>query len=902
MLYVVGSVLVVYIAIRAYRHVSHRSDPSVALPRPVNETTPRKSLFAFTRTNGGKFSAWKLPVPWSRSPARSSFQGKAANTTFSRDLSIELLPTTALPPPPTLIPTSPPLVDLSTPSALEASTGSRFSASLPSSPRRQALSLWQQLPSSPGHSLKGHINILHPAFPRPPSPHALLATTPPQRQKRSRSLGGVPVRRLSGGQSGLRNKLDVELLDLVPGHARETSEEHLLIDFSSSSDNQVPGPMDDPATISPAASDIGILPPSNKIVEPRPMPLVDDIGDDSNVVSTQPKSEPDDDTAWMWFNSNAPSTIRSYDARVLAPRTQADPFMGERKFAFPLPLPFPKIEKLIDIPSEDACLELNSLDSSRTLVEVGSDLLAKEDYSLPHVPQESAVDIDVSQTIDPFSDDYAVDYIPSLSQTRVDKVDQVQTNQDSSYSPLVDVGGNESQVQSDQHPPAYPLLIDVGDAHTETSAAGLVFGDSQISSETNPTIPVVGFPIPSLSTDPSSQAEQTDWHWVEANDPWADHVTMQDETLALNPAYGGAIDSQDIQVGNRFMETSPGGSLLATSLDADDEVPHLSLDDPSPAEELRLSHIVRGQLDDEDEEDATPRPTPVSIDIQLPASDDGNPLPGTINTDMARYDIPGNTLPIGHDDEQAVVTENFPDPDLLPLPEFNSPSSIVEVMEPSINHSEDEQLKFEPRLSPQMLTPPASPPSLSPALLNQRKAGKSLPPSPMNGPKNLSVASDVTRGRSRSPHVLLSDERKEEHGDSIQDSDLPIPCPAKSTEDLPSAKAEEDAETMELDEMEENEETSLPGSLSEVSSTSPLATSIAPSKTAQTVASLFAEKSGPASFYPSVRAIVRQPVEIALAMQLRPGLGAGADPAWMVRFLMAMFGWFAVLVSGQENY
>jgi hypothetical protein len=39
--------------------------------------------------------------------------------------------------------------------------------------------------------------------------------------------------------------------------------------------------------------------------------------------------------------------------------------------------------------------------------------------------------------------------------------------------------------------------------------------------------------------------------------------------------------------------------------------------------------------------------------------------------------------------------------------------------------------------------------------------------------------------------------------------------------------------------------------------------------------------------------------DIALAMQLRPGLGIGADPAWMVRFLMSMFGWFAVMLTSQ---
>ncbi|KAG2133110.1 hypothetical protein BD769DRAFT_1447486 [Suillus cothurnatus] len=40
--------------------------------------------------------------------------------------------------------------------------------------------------------------------------------------------------------------------------------------------------------------------------------------------------------------------------------------------------------------------------------------------------------------------------------------------------------------------------------------------------------------------------------------------------------------------------------------------------------------------------------------------------------------------------------------------------------------------------------------------------------------------------------------------------------------------------------------------------------------------------------------------DIALAMQLRPGRGIGADPAWMVRFLMAIFGWFAVALTGNQ--
>lgn len=39
-------------------------------------------------------------------------------------------------------------------------------------------------------------------------------------------------------------------------------------------------------------------------------------------------------------------------------------------------------------------------------------------------------------------------------------------------------------------------------------------------------------------------------------------------------------------------------------------------------------------------------------------------------------------------------------------------------------------------------------------------------------------------------------------------------------------------------------------------------------------------------------------IDIALAMQLRPGFGEGADAAWLVRFLMGIFGWVTVMVSG----
>jgi len=39
-------------------------------------------------------------------------------------------------------------------------------------------------------------------------------------------------------------------------------------------------------------------------------------------------------------------------------------------------------------------------------------------------------------------------------------------------------------------------------------------------------------------------------------------------------------------------------------------------------------------------------------------------------------------------------------------------------------------------------------------------------------------------------------------------------------------------------------------------------------------------------------------IDLALAMQLRMGFGATADAAWLMRFLMALFGWIAVIVRG----
>lgn len=54
----------------------------------------------------------------------------------------------------------------------------------------------------------------------------------------------------------------------------------------------------------------------------------------------------------------------------------------------------------------------------------------------------------------------------------------------------------------------------------------------------------------------------------------------------------------------------------------------------------------------------------------------------------------------------------------------------------------------------------------------------------------------------------------------------------------------------------------------------------------------------------ATRRAYRVPVpqlDIAFAMQLRPGLGLGSDPAWLVRFLMAIFGWMTVLLGDRDT-
>ncbi len=926
--YILGSLIIGYLAIRVQRYVRQRHNVAVALPRPVHETVSSKSPLSFARSTGWVWPRWTLPVLWSRTPAVSFSKSKAAAASV-KNLTIELLPTTGLPPPPTSIET-PQLVDLNCPPPIPqrvVPTSSERHTAVLSSQRKSPIPLFHHRTHRP-HSLIASKNIQH--FSRPPSPHAFLATTPPQvRHKRSRSLGGVPIRRLSGGLSGLRNKVDVEMHEFIPGHSRDTSREHLLVDFFSSVSEDESSPESDGnrVRISPAASDIGVMPVSSafgKVVKPCPMPLVD-LGDDSAGLQ---KSESEDDY-WMWFGPSAPSSIRRYDARSPVPSVTGQSPAGGEKFVFPLPLPLPKTENLLFSHSGNEKGKFDSLDSSETLVDIESACPEKLQI-IPKLREELldggvTVDVIPDLLVNPFDDNYAVDIQSPLSGEQQPSTKLVDVD-DHEYEPRVQHFPSSSSpfhhpledlVQVDVRPlqisPHKSLLLT--ESRSRSDLAPIVLdGNAELGS------PLLTVPSPTLSplvpTDASIQffatestrvesLELMNWPLSELEDLWGD--SSQGQVLVSNLASELAMEevehlhpeqedvrTQDMLTGKEYMETSPGGSLLPTVLDgesADEEVPVLDLD----LDDLGITETLITQEQGEEEED-TPRPTPASVNTQLPVLDD---VPAI---------FVGDDSTENNSEDVILQNEACPDPDLLPLPELLLSSSWA------IGVSESVECKLtDSGLQPssQIPTPPASPPStspirLSPASPNPTRAGKSLPASPRSGLKIVAGETTKVGSKSRptSPYPALDPlpliEAEEKNGQMT-----PVPRkPLRAAE--PAQKVAVGAmEVMEIDKDDEGAEnkqgSSLPGSFSGYSEPSSASTSTS-AFTSTTIAARLATSTGPMRFHPSVRAIVNQPVEIALAMQLRPGLGAGADPAWMVRFLMAMFGWFAVLVSGQENY
>ncbi|KAF9463194.1 hypothetical protein BDZ94DRAFT_1259327 [Collybia nuda] len=263
-----------------------------------------------------------------------------------------------------------------------------------------------------------------------------------------------------------------------------------------------------------------------------------------------------------------------------------------------------------------------------------------------------------------------------------------------------------------------------------------------------------------------------------------------------------------------------------------------------------------------------------------------------------------------------ISAEEIPDPDLLPLPRSISPT-----------HKPPNSTLSEARPHPsQTPTPPASPPaspsrSLPTTALSSPNTTSpvALTPSITSTPTSirpawslrasdapaLGLPSPSSLKQRSSPDLrlrirLLSDVVQAEEQTLISTIHLPSDAISVShSSDEVSARKNDEAQIESTKVSEQVPETivrelstALPGSFP-VSQPS-VATSDFP--TPSVLSTALTSTATPR------RRSTRSPLDIALAMQLRPGLGLGADPAWMVRFLMSMFGWFAILLSGQAEF
>ncbi|KIM38856.1 hypothetical protein M413DRAFT_238544 [Hebeloma cylindrosporum] len=1100
--------IVFYLVLRVVRYIkSTRGASTASLPKPVSGNAG-KSIFSLGRTTAWGWRKWTaaLPrVPWAT--VNVPVPGRGPTTKNIKNLSVELLPTTGLPPPPSATPTAPnsvmataPLVDIGDPSTPPLTSTSTFS-SFPVTPRT---------PSPPSHNLLGQLSAqlsvkpmyptpAHHSYPRPPSPHALLATTPPPKHgphKRSRSLGGVSVRRLSGGTSGLRNAvradsdIEVEMKEIRAGiqrgqeHVRGTSREHLLIDFSSSGSSEEE--IDD---VSPAASDIGVLPlhgrgppqphfpyaPSVPPVLPvrvdartigRHVPLVD-LGEQDTV--TQDENSLDD--AWRWFGSDQSLASSSSMSSSSSATTMAHTPKNTISSEFSLKS---KIQPLVDVDLEDVPVELVSVPQTVHVRHVAADgTHLKDTLHVIESKTMALVDIDdntshgEARLVDLGNDEFEEQRVPTLvpvSKSPSPELAQPSTafEAEAGYSHPLEIEAESVHVQVrpkaviletplPADPEASMLFGKAQDPQGLADPATEHLEESQLPEEIATTQVLVDVDVDaghpsvdsgvSISITPEQDSSSWSWDDVDVEDPWNHHLSMGESTVSdpesdLITFAGGAPSSTSDEEVVRIvqgdheteelgmLEMSPGGSLLPTAIEDEleregqDGVPVFDLEsaDVSFSTEKPPSAEVEFE-----EEEVTPKPTPVSNAVELPEV----VIMDVEEEEFVYEPLVEKTAESPLEDDEVFV---YPDPDLPPLPLHLEDAPIVdqpltttttlsvfaEALEAQMNthliatgsgSSQAEDVAEKEHLivpasqrlpSSQTPTPPASPPptfgSHPPqshththlrvlnSTTNASSRNRSRTPSPVSPVPRLAVVLPFMEGRGEdkendTPTALTVGRFSESLLAtkplwSIRASDAPalgIPSSGgvlgasprmrrsvlgdvdsnvmeevvaeveeevKVEEEETDGDGDDDVLTSEA-EVEGNVDagpvvgiveqptpdhpeappmklsTSLPGSFPDVEPTPEVvepASSVTPTAATSTTATAPIRRPAPTAngtaatqfVIPSARTLVRSPLDIALAMQMRPGLGAGADPAWMVRFLMAVFGWMAVAVAGGD--
>jgi hypothetical protein len=766
------------------------------------------------------------------------------------------------------------------------------------------------------------------------------------------------------------------------------------------------------------------------------------------------------DDAWRWFGSEsslAPSVSSSSATSTLHPPKNTE---------FSEPSTQSKIESLVDVDVEEVRTELVSVPQSIHVRHIAADGTHIKD-SLHMVQPKAMPLVDIDDTtshreaklVDLGTDEFEEEHVPvlvPLSKSPDLELPHASTafEAEAGYSHPLEVEAEAVQVE------VRPKSVLLEGALPIEPEVSLLFGvepqdlqppveESQNVEEATTLQVLVDVDVdavhPSVDSAVSKfEQDSSSWSWDEADieDPWNNHLAMSEHIIdpksdlitfagdALSSAADAALDSRvpenlesDAQ---GVLEMSPGGSLLPTVIEDEDGVPLFDLEsgegyiskDKLMEAGMEGQKLATSEVEFEEEEETTPKPTPVSVVAELPEVVVLDVEEEFMHEPLAEADAQPMGSPIEDEEDEIFV---YPDPDLhlLPVhleaaptateqPLTSAPSVFAETLQahmtmhllasaPASSQAENVADKHhlvvpasQQRLpSSQTPTPPASPPPTfgsHPAqshthlrVLNSstdasRRGSRTpspvsptprlavvLPPLEQEGggedkendtPTALSVgrfsesllatkplwsirASDapalgipssggVLGASPRIKRSVLGDVNSNASVENVGKEEEPKEI-SKEVVVLTETKAEAEVEVETKVDAEGEPETpvatveqttfnhpappmklstSLPGSFPDLEPTAQVEVALeSPSAIAPITRRVVPAPNGAATtqfVIPSARTLVRSPLDIALAMQMRPGLGAGADPAWMVRFLMAVFGWMAVAVAGGD--